>query len=206
MILAAVLFGIIILFLGLLIVFLNTVFLPSVKKQTGKIESDDPVLSYSERNFIVPEKKEFEITDKKAYVKCSCSKSFAVAPSVFNGKYTCFMVKSMQGSVSDCKFACIGLGDCAKVCPQEAISITNRTAVISSLCCGCGKCVSVCPQKIIELIPKNTEKISCCSNHEADWLTSCTKRGDEEKPEWTAKKDFKIWEICYKLFYKLRKH
>lgn len=205
MILAGILFAIIVLFLGLLIVFLNLVFLPSVKKQTGKEENEDPLISYTERNYIVPERKEFDVSDKRALVLCSCNKSFKMPQTSFNSSYTCFMIKSVHGSGTDCKYACIGLGDCAKVCPQQAISITNNTAVISEMCCGCGKCIDVCPQSIIKLVPKNTATVACMGTNYEDPVNSCSKKNVIEKVNWSGKKDFKIWETCYKLLNKVKK-
>ena len=72
------------------------------------------------------------------------------------------------------------------------------TAVITNNCCGCGKCVLVCPQNIIKLIPKNTKKTVICGN-DSDEITSCSKHKSEENVIWNDKKDFKIWEYCYRI-------
>ena len=136
---------------------------------------------------------------------CSCKKQFSLKPTNFNEVHSCFMVKTLQESGTDCKFACIGLGDCAKVCTQEAISIVNRTAVISDLCCGCGNCVDICPQKIIKMVPKNTQSIVLCSNNNQNEFTSCTEARKETNISWNAKKDFKIWMYCYKIIEKIAK-
>jgi len=204
MILPIILLILTILIFSFLIVFTYMVLFPSLKNNT-KQEMTDTIISYEERNYITPEKKDFDVTDKKALVMCSCKKSFKNPQSSFNENYTCYMVKSLQDSGSDCKFACIGLGDCVKVCSQEAISIVNNTAVISDLCCGCGKCISVCPQKIIQMVPKDTKTYVSCSNHNVNELTSCSELRKENNITWESKKDFKIWAYCYKILVVLKK-
>jgi len=117
---------------------------------------------------------------------------------MFNEQYTCTMAKTVFGSALDCKIACLGLGDCVKICPQEAIKIENMTAVITNNCCGCGKCVSICPQNIIDLIPADTKRMVICANNSSE-NTSCSKLKSEENINWNDKKDFKIWEYCYRM-------
>jgi len=204
MILAAILLGVILIFICLFIVFLNFVLLPSITKEKESLE--DPVLSYAEKNYIELQSVELKTSTERAYVLCNCKKSFSTEVSKYNENYTCFVVKSIQDSPNDCKYACIGLGDCVKVCPQQAISIVNNTAVISDLCCGCGKCADICPQNIIKLIPKNTKTVTLCSNTNTENLTSCTTRNIEENAQWNVKKDFKIWAYCYKIIKMLRKN
>lgn len=196
MILAIVLLTLIILLLSILIIFIYYILFPSLSKDK---EFVDPVIGENEKKYVIPEKKDIKISDLKAVVLCNCGKKFALPPINFNSQHNCFMVKSVYGSGLDCKFACIGLGDCQKVCPQQAISITNKTAVISDLCCGCGKCADICPQQIITLVPKTVSSIQLCSNINKDSLTSCDCRGKEEKLQWKSKKHFKIWAYCYKL-------
>jgi len=47
---------------------------------------------------------------------------------------------------------CVGCGICRNNCPQDAISIINRTAVIDiAKCNGCGICIDVCPRGAISI-------------------------------------------------------
>lgn len=204
MILNYVLFSLFIILLAILICFFIYVLTPKKDKKKN-YKDEDPVFSDDELNYITPDVPLTKVSDKKAYVMCSCNKEFKVDCSIFNKQHTCFMINSDNGTGTDCKFSCIGLGDCVKVCPQEAIKIINNTAVVTSLCIGCGKCVEVCPLHIIKLVPIDTKKMVICSNCNKD-PTSCSKLEKEEKITWPIKKDFKIWQICYKIFKKLMKN
>lgn len=71
------------------------------------------------------------------------------------GLQSCAIVHAAYGpSVAGAR-ACFGYGDCARVCPQDAIC-ENGTGmlVVSDLCTGCGKCVGACPVSLISLVPE----------------------------------------------------
>ncbi|MCR5188621.1 MAG: 4Fe-4S binding protein [Treponema sp.] len=204
MILAIILLILITLLVSLLIMFSYYILLPSIDIKQKK--NDDPLIPRKSKIFIIPDYKLHEKNECKAIVMCSCNKVTNLKPTDFNESYSCFMVKNKYGTGIDCKYACIGLGDCVKVCSQNAIIIKNKTAVITNNCCGCGKCMEVCPQKIIKLIPRSTQSMILCNNNSQECLTSCNKKQVEEKVSWDEKKDFKIWLHCYKILHKLFKH
>lgn len=201
MILKIILLILFLLLLILLSFFTLYILIPSITKNDKK--KDDPLVPLYLSPVILPEEKKYIPSDKKAYVLCSCNKECKLSRSLFNEQYTCTMAKTTFGSSLDCKFACLGLGDCVKICPQEAIKIENMTAVITNNCCGCGKCVNVCPQHIIDLIPTDTKKAVVCSNDSSE-NTSCSKLNSEENITWNDKKDFKIWEYCYRILKRLK--
>lgn len=68
-----------------------------------------------------------------------------------------------------CYQTCLGYGDCAKVCPYDAITIANGVAVISKArCTGCGLCVGACPSDLITLMTgENYVFVACKSNAKA---------------------------------------
>ncbi len=201
MILRIILLILFLLILILLSFFTLYILIPSIAK--GDKKTDDPLIQLSLSPVILPEEKKYIPSDKKAFVFCSCNKECKLDRSLFNEKYTCTMAKTTFGSSLDCKLACLGLGDCVKICPQEAIKIENMTAVITNNCCGCGKCVQICPQGIIDLIPKDTKRLVICANNTSE-NTSCSKRNSEENISWNDKKDFKIWEYCYKILMRFK--
>lgn len=202
MILQIILLFLIVVILTMIIMFLFYVLFPSIDKEN--LSKIDALVSTSEIDNELIDNDDTLITQEKAFVFCNSVKDFSKDKLVFNNYHTCSMVNSVFGSGTDCKYACIGLGDCAKVCPQQAIYFENNTAKISSLCIGCGNCIDVCPLKIIKLIPKDTKSCVICSHCAEKDLTSCSCIQKEEKVVWNDKKDFKIWEYCYKIANRLK--
>ena len=47
--------------------------------------------------------------------------------------------------------ACVACGTCAAVCPQQAVTLTDRVHVDRSRCDACGQCVRQCPAAAMEL-------------------------------------------------------
>ena len=195
MILPIILFVVIILTIALLIMFSVYILLPSINIPEDK--SDDPVIPKKTKQNIFANKK-IQCTELKAVVLCSCNKNLSLKHTSFNERCTCFMIKNSFGTGYDCPFACIGQGDCMKVCPQMAIKIENNTALVTDNCCGCGKCAEVCPQKLIKLVPVSHNKIILCNNDNQE-NTSCSEIQKEKNIEWIEKKDFKIYSKCYKI-------
>lgn len=201
MILKIIILVLILIVLALLVFFLTTVYSPAVKEQT-KIDSN---MFFAEHQYIFYKLKSTEKNlpvKEKAVVLCSCEKEFSKKSALKKTwGQTCNLINSVYGSINDCKFSCIGLGDCLKVCPQQAIEIKNETAVINSLCNGCGKCIEVCPKNVIKLLPISQGDYLECNNSSEE-LTSCDKIKNSKKKSWQAPKGFKIWQSCYRMFYK----
>ncbi len=61
------------------------------------------------------------------------------------------MIKKKRLAVID--DLCVACGSCMKVCPFNAISITNgiKASVNKEKCVGCAKCSKVCPASVIEI-------------------------------------------------------
>ena len=70
----------------------------------------------------------------------------------FDGIQTCASAKRFYGGTGACMHGCLGLGDCASVCPEGCITIKNGLAAFcTEQCISCGKCAKVCPNGLIEL-------------------------------------------------------
>ena len=103
--------------------------------------------------------------DTVAFVACNgaCGATYKVAE--YRGIQSCAAVSMLYGGDNACTFGCLGLGDCAKACPADAICLADGIArVEASRCLSCGLCVDTCPKHIISLIPQQTEPVVVCSN------------------------------------------
>ena len=117
-----------------------------------------------------------EIKDVVAFVSCNghCEATKVVAE--YDGVKTCRAASMLYGGTNSCRYGCLGLGDCANVCPNNAICLENGVArVITSRCIGCGLCKKQCPKGIISMIPQESTAAVFCSNKQkgADAMKAC---------------------------------
>lgn len=201
MIIKILLLSLIFIVITLLLIFLAQVFAPAVKKQTGL--HDDMLFHKIEHEFEKLHKSEsLQDVKEKAVVMCSCNKKFNDMHQLsVSSNMSCSVIFTAYKSINDCKYACIGLGDCIKKCTQEAIYIENGTARINNLCSGCGDCISSCPKDLIKLVPVDTKELVHCNNKDQP-LTHCSMFNKSEPVEHKEKKGFKIWLFWYKLTHK----
>jgi len=110
-----------------------------------------------------------EVGDEKerlvARVRCQGAKGIAKERYVYDGYVSCATAASMAGGPKDCRFACIGMGDCMNHCAFGAIKMVDNLAVIDEKkCTACGTCVNTCPRGVIELLPASQSVIVRCRN------------------------------------------
>ena len=102
-----------------------------------------------------------------AFVHCSGDCHKTEDKSEYRGLYDFKAAKLDFGGQKTCSFDCMGLGDCASVCPQGAICITEGIARVNPrLCIGCGLCTKACPNHLITLLPEHQAAAVCCNNKE----------------------------------------
>jgi len=102
---------------------------------------------------------------KVAAVHCmgSCDNTSYLAN--YNGIQSCAAAMKIGGGLTACSYGCIGLGDCAAVCPYEAIRVCNGVAVVDNdKCRACSLCVKECPRRLISLVPYRNSAVVRCSN------------------------------------------
>lgn len=101
-----------------------------------------------------------------ASVKCNHGLDKANADFAYTGAASCRSAKLLYGGQLQCKYGCLGFGDCVNVCEKNAISVIDGVAVVNKeLCYGCGKCAAICPNTVISLVPfENRVKVACNNN------------------------------------------
>jgi Na+-translocating ferredoxin:NAD+ oxidoreductase subunit B len=109
---------------------------------------------------------EAEAGEKKvARVMCSGTYDNCIQKYEYSGIEDCEAAAALYGGPSACSYGCLGLGNCARECPFDAIVIENGLArVLPEKCTGCGICVKACPKNIIKLVPCSSEYNVRCSS------------------------------------------
>ncbi|MBI4652010.1 RnfABCDGE type electron transport complex subunit B [Candidatus Desantisbacteria bacterium] len=114
----------------------------------------------------------------KAVIICGGGSKEAVKQFEYDGVYTCKGANLIAGGNKVCKYGCIGFGDCTRVCPFDAIHMSNNgLPVVNNKCNGCGKCINECPKKVLTLVDnKHFVNILCHSNDKGVLVRKiCTK-------------------------------
>ncbi|MBP3539322.1 MAG: RnfABCDGE type electron transport complex subunit B [Oscillospiraceae bacterium] len=103
-----------------------------------------------------------------AFVPCSGTTGHAEMRFNYSGPIDCRAAMIFGGkSNKTCTFACIGLGNCTRVCQFDAIHIVDGVAKVNrNRCVGCGMCADACPKSIIKLIPESQKVMPACNNHD----------------------------------------
>jgi electron transport complex protein RnfB len=90
----------------------------------------------------------------------------------FKGLQSCAANKLFYRGRGACHKACLGYGDCVKVCNYEAISVVNGVAIVNKCkCVGCGLCAQRCPSNLIQIIPSSSSVFVACSSIDPGALT-----------------------------------
>ena len=76
---------------------------------------------------------------------------------------TCLAADVAAKGIKGCEQACLGLGDCVRVCAFDAISVQNGVAKVDyDKCTACGCCERACPRSVIRLLPAKTSARVLC--------------------------------------------
>lgn len=114
--------------------------------------------------------------DVVAFVACNGQCDAVSKTAEYDGIQTCFAASMIYGGTNSCRYGCLGHGDCAAVCPADAICLADGIArVDTSRCLGCGICVKTCPKHIISMVSQYAETVVMCSNTQkgADARKAC---------------------------------
>ncbi|RPJ04021.1 MAG: RnfABCDGE type electron transport complex subunit B [Spirochaetaceae bacterium] len=113
---------------------------------------------------------------KITQVHCKGGKGTAQYTCEYSGVKDCNALFLLGGGNKACKYGCLGMGSCIKVCPVDAIDYdhTGLVVVNKKKCIGCGKCIEVCPTKVMKFIPKKADYIVACNSKDSGPATKKT--------------------------------
>ena len=113
-----------------------------------------------------------DVIEQVAVIHCRGDCDATHKKTDYQGIESCRAVKLFYGGTGTCTYGCIGLGDCAKVCPQDAICIEKGIAHVDTRkCIGCGMCVRTCPQSLITTEADTIRTMVTCNNHDKGAVT-----------------------------------
>ena len=102
---------------------------------------------------------------KVALIQCAGHCDNVSTKLEYQGVQTCQAVSMMYNGDSACSFGCLGYGDCAAACPENAITICNGLATVNTeVCVGCGICAKTCPKGVIAIVPEKFNHHVLCVN------------------------------------------
>lgn len=100
-----------------------------------------------------------------AIVTCGGSSKKTKRIMIHDKKWSCKAASNLYGGQMACSDGCLGLGDCLRICPYNAISMKDMLATVDrNLCIGCGLCATICPKNTIKIFPENTLTYVSCQS------------------------------------------
>ena len=102
-----------------------------------------------------------------ATVACQGVSEFCAPKGEYHGMQDCVAASLVNNGVKACEYACLGLGNCERACPFDAIHVdpVKKIAVVDKeKCQSCKKCVAACPQHVLSMQPENRAVTVRCHN------------------------------------------
>ena len=109
-----------------------------------------------------------DVVKRVARLACAGGSHVARSYAHYQGMKSCRAAALIAGGPKGCNWGCIGLGDCARVCDQGAISMNEYKlpVVDESKCTACDDCVDICPKDLFSLQPITHQLWIACKNLE----------------------------------------
>jgi Na+-translocating ferredoxin:NAD+ oxidoreductase RNF subunit RnfB len=89
---------------------------------------------------------------------------------LYYGLEDCTSANLVLGGQKECIYGCLGYGNCVKVCPFGAITMSkpdHLPVVNQEKCRACNKCVEACPKKLFVLLPPAAKVYLACSSRDS---------------------------------------
>jgi Na+-translocating ferredoxin:NAD+ oxidoreductase subunit B len=116
---------------------------------------------------------EFSKNKMVTQVHCRGGKATSKYAFAYNGVKDCNALHALYGGDKQCKYSCLALGSCIRVCPVDAIDYDAEGLVWvdKDACIGCGKCVDICPTGVMRWIPYGADMIVACHSKDRGPVT-----------------------------------
>ncbi len=88
---------------------------------------------------------------------------------IYDGVKDCNVAGDFYGGHKACSYGCLGLGNCVRVCPFEAIRMGSHglPVIDKEKCTGCELCAKECPRDLIQMLPPGDEgHLVLCSSQD----------------------------------------
>ena len=107
-----------------------------------------------------------EANKRVARLLCAGGKDEAHRNADYSGFESCKAAAAVAGGGKGCTWGCLGLADCERDCPFEAIYMNEDglPVVIPEKCTACNDCVETCPKDLFVLMPMDQKLIVQCRN------------------------------------------
>jgi len=115
------------------------------------------------------------VQDRLVVMRCHGTSAYARNEAEYVGVETCAAASLVFGGPKACKNGCLGLGDCVRACPFDALYLGEAgiAVVNTDKCTGCGICVPVCPKDLFQLYPRGRRiELSCVARDKGSVVRS----------------------------------
>jgi electron transport complex protein RnfB len=122
------------------------------------------------------------VADRIVVLRCHGTTAFAREEAEYAGIATCAAAALVFAGPKACKNGCLGLGDCVRVCPFDALHLGEAgiVEVDAEKCTGCALCIPACPKDLFQLDPRaHRIELACVARDKqalvrASCLVGCT--------------------------------
>jgi H+/Na+-translocating ferredoxin:NAD+ oxidoreductase subunit B len=122
------------------------------------------------------------VADRVVVLRCHGLTAYARDEAEYAGIATCAAAALVFAGPKACKNGCLGLGDCVRVCPFDALHLgaDGIVEVDTAACTGCGLCLPACPKDLFQLYPRaHRIELACVARDKqsvvrATCLVGCT--------------------------------
>lgn len=116
------------------------------------------------------------VEDRLVVMTCHGVSAYARNEAEYAGIPTCAAAALVFGGPKACKNGCLGLGDCVRACPFDALFLNagGIAQVRPDACTGCGVCVGICPKGLFQLYPRARRVELACKGVDSKQVVRAT--------------------------------